>query len=132
MTGLFLRNRERLVAALAATTWAAPALAIAQGTVGRPTGVPDLFRDFPSAIRNGFNIVIILGGILFVILLLIGGVQYLASAGNEDSTKKARQLMLDAVIGLVIVVGAWAVGTYVLQLLGLSSGGLPTQPTSIQ
>ncbi len=128
MNEWMLRNRERLIAGAAASSWMVPAAAAAQ-LVGKPEGVPQQFTNFEQTIRSAFNIIIVVAGIIFVILFLIGGVQYLTAAGNEDNTKKARQLMLDAIIGLVIVVTAWAVGTYVLQLLGISQGpGLPTRP----
>lgn len=127
-----IRNRERFATALAASSWAAPMAAFAQlrGEVTTPSGVAETgFKDFEDTIRLAFNIVITVAGVAFVVLFLLGGVQYLTAAGNEDSTKKARQLMLDAAIGLVIVVTAWAVGTYVLRLLGVSERGeLDTLP----
>ncbi|MBI2589425.1 hypothetical protein HYW32_00100 [Candidatus Berkelbacteria bacterium] len=46
-------------------------------------------------------------------------VMYLTNAGNDEQTKKAKQLLIDAVIGMVIIVIAWAVGNYVLGLLGI-------------
>ncbi|MBI2589420.1 hypothetical protein HYW32_00075 [Candidatus Berkelbacteria bacterium] len=46
---------------------------------------------------------------------------YLTNAGNDEQTKKAKQLLIDAVIGMVIIVIAWAVGNYVLGLLGIGS-----------
>lgn len=91
-----------------------------------PKSVGDKFDSLDHAIANGFQIVITVAGVLFMVLFLLGGMQYLAGAGNEETTKKARQLMLDSVIGLGIVVTAWAAGTYVLQLLGLGAGGLRT------
>ena len=102
-----------------------PALAAAQTPISIPPPSSisgSKFSTVPDIIRNGFNIVITIAGVVFVVLMLIGGIMYLASAGNDESTKKARQLLLDSVIGLVIVVTAWAVGLYVLQVLGLSDG----------
>ncbi len=110
-----------LSAALALTPTSNPKL-----NLTAPTTVGKGFDTIDHVIVSGFNIVLTVAGVLFVLLFLLGGVQYLASAGNEEGTKKARQLLLDAVIGIGIVVTAWAVGTYVLQLLGLSSGGLRT------
>ncbi len=82
---------------------------------------PDVkFTSFGQVFTSGFNIVIMVSGIIFVLMLLFGGVLYLLAAGNEDNSKKARQLMLDAVIGLVIVATAWAIGSYILQLLGIT------------
>lgn len=119
--GKWLMAKEKLAAIVAGTTWAVPLAALAQ--VSAPRGVPARFSDFDNTIRNAFNIIIVIAGIIFVILFLIGGIQYLTAAGNEDNTKKARQLILDAIIGLVIVVAAWAVGTYVLSLLGIGTSG---------
>lgn len=105
-------------------TWILPFLplvASAKLNVGSNYDGPvgDNFATVDKLITSGFNIVIVVAGVAFVVLLLIGGVMYLASAGNEDGTKKAKALLVDAVIGLVIVVVAWAVGNYVLDLLGI-------------
>lgn len=78
------------------------------------------FKTVNSAVGWMFKTAISLGSIAFVILFLVAGVQYLAGAGSEDNTKKAGKLMLNAVIGLFLILTSWAVGTYVLGLLGLS------------
>lgn len=109
---------------------AAPGVALAQLQASKPSLVPQRFDDFQSVVLNAFNIVIIVSAIGFVVLLLYGGVRYLTSLGNEDATKNARQIMLDAAIGLAIVAVAWAVGNYVLSLLGITTnltGSVPTQ-----
>ena len=82
-----------------------------------PTGVPNQFRDLNQTISTIFNVVILVSSIVFVVLLLIGGIQYLTSAGNEESAGKARKLMLNAVIGLVIVLAAWGIGGWIIKAL---------------
>ena len=57
-------------------------------------------------------------GAIFVILFLVGGVQYLTSAGNEEASTKAKKLLTDAMIGLVIVLASWAVANWILNGLG--------------
>lgn len=94
---------------------------VAAQVVGIQT--PDSVRNVSSLaelIPRLFNIAVGVAGILFVVLLLLGGVQYLVSLGDEDAVTKARKLMLNAGIGLVIVLSSWAVGNYVLRLLGIS------------
>lgn len=81
------------------------------------------FSNISDAIGSIFNIAITVAGVVFVLLFLIGGIQYLAAAGNEENTNKAKRLLIDAVVGLVIVVISWAVGTYVLSLLGIGTPG---------
>lgn len=130
----FIKVRERYVVGSVMLGLLAPMSAFAQdSTVSRPSGIPAMFKDFATTFKSIFNVVIIVAGIAFVGLFLVGGIMYLTAAGNEDNTKKARQLMLDAVIGLVIVLTSWSIGTYVLQLLGVQGAGngqIPITPIS--
>lgn len=89
-------------------------------------GVPEMFRSASTALPRLWDIAIVVAAVVFLILLLVGGLQYLTSAGNEDQSKKAKTLLLDAVIGLVIVVVAWPVGKWTLSQLG--QGGLFANP----
>lgn len=81
------------------------------------------FGTIAEAIGKLFNIAITVAGVIFVLLFLLGGIQYLAAAGNEDNTNKAKKLLVDAVVGLLIILASWAVGTYILSLLGISKPG---------
>jgi predicted small integral membrane protein len=82
-----------------------------------PTGwnIPDNVCDWVTRI---FQLVITVGVIIAVILFLIGGIQYLTAAGNEEATGKAKRLILDAVIGLILVLAAWAFATFLVNYLG--------------
>lgn len=95
-----------------------------------------------KAINTIYDAIITVSGIAFIILFLISGVMYLTAAGNEETAGKARKMMIDAVIGLVIVLAAWAIGTWIIdRLKGTNSSsttgststasGLPT-PSSIK
>lgn len=83
----------------------------------QPTGT---FKNVDQIVSIIFNLVIYGSGIAFLILFLIGGLQYLTSTGNEDQAGKAKKLLLDAVIGLIIVLSAWAAGTFILGRFGIS------------
>lgn len=76
--------------------------------------LPGPFQNFGTAIARIYDIIIVVAGVAFVILLLVGGIMYMTAAGDAEGTKKARGLMLDAVIGLVIVVMAWTVSRWVI------------------
>ncbi|MFA5300988.1 MAG: pilin [Lutibacter sp.] len=80
-------------------------------------------QDIPAVISLLFNIIISASGAIFIILFLIGGIQYLFASGNEEGTGKAKKLLLDAVIGLIIVLSSWAIGTWVIKSLGGSGNG---------
>jgi len=98
-------------------------------TPRQPQGVPS---DLWGIIRNLFNFAINVSGVIFTVLLLIGGLMYLGSAGDEGAVTKAKNLMLAAIIGLVIVLSAWTVSNFVLTKLqapaSLSSTHQLSQP----
>jgi phosphatidylglycerophosphatase A len=101
-----------------------------------PNFVPTKFSSIQVAIGTIFNFVIIVAGVIFIILILVGGIQYLTAAGNEEGTTKAKKLIVDGIVGLVITLAAWAIGTFILQFLGFQgvpgggAGGIvpPTTP----
>ncbi len=64
-----------------------------------------------------FNEVLGIAGLIFLLLLLFGGFSYLLGAGNEEKTSKAKKLMVDAVIGLLITAGAYGIGTMIINFL---------------
>lgn len=51
-------------------------------------------------------------GVLFLILMIYAGITWMTSAGNQDKVKQARDLMLNAIIGLVIVLSAYAIVSF--------------------
>lgn len=108
-----------------------PAVAAAQFKISTPSSVTN-FQSLAVIIPRFFNIAIGVSGVLFVGLLLLGGVQYLVSLGEEGAVTKARKLMLNAGIGLVIVITSWALGNYVLQLLGITVNLTAGTPSGAQ
>lgn len=82
------------------------------------------WNNIQDAIATIFQVAVLAAGAIFVVLFLVGGIQYLTSAGNEEATGKAKKLLVDAIIGLVIVLVAWAAGTWILNALGFQGGQL--------
>lgn len=95
-------------------------------TIPTPTEIGNLptgFRSVSQIVAEIFRIVIAISGAIFLVLLLVGGVQYLTGAGNEETTGKAKRLMIDAVVGLILVLAAYSIGTFILRRVGFT--GLP-------
>lgn len=63
-------------------------------------------------------------GIIFVVLMIFSGYQWMTAGGNEDAIKKARSRIINAIIGLAIVVFAYAVTAFVFN--NLPTGGNST------
>ncbi|NCO44106.1 hypothetical protein GW889_01095 [Candidatus Berkelbacteria bacterium] len=50
-------------------------------------------------------------------MFLFGGVSYMTAGGNDESVGKARKMMLNAAIGLLIVLASYGVGTWIINTL---------------
>lgn len=59
-------------------------------------------------------------GIVFLILIIISGYQWMTAGGNEDSVTKAKKRMTNAIIGLAIVLSAYAITWFIFDFLPFS------------
>lgn len=60
-------------------------------------------------------------GVLFISLIIYGGFNYMFSAGEPDKAKNARKIIQYAIIGLIIVIFAYLIWSFVASSLGLGS-----------
>jgi len=84
------------------------------GSLG--TGVDGIFLQV-------INIVTILIGGLAVLYLLFYGYKYISSGGNPDKTKEARGGLINAVIGIIVVVAAYSIIRFSARI-GASAGNI--------
>ncbi len=68
---------------------------------------------------KAFSAALPIVGMLFVGLLIYGGIQYIVSAGNSQKIKAAEGIMTSAVIGLVIVLAAFAIKALIAKILNV-------------
>lgn len=65
-------------------------------------------------IRTIINVLSIIIGAVAVIMIIIGGFRYITSGGSAEGTKAARQTIVYAIVGLVIVALAQIIVHFVL------------------
>lgn len=56
-------------------------------------------------------------GIIFLVLIIYGGFLWMTSAGNETKVLKAKDTLTRAVIGLIIIMSAYAITYFVFNAL---------------
>lgn len=56
-------------------------------------------------------------GVIFLILMIAGGLMWMTAAGNDERVNKAKSLITNAVIGMVIVFSAYAITYFVTNTL---------------
>ena len=98
-----------------------PLTALAQGGDGfgiveAPTGTAsgDLLPTLTSLINIGLALV----GIIAAVFLIIGGVRYITSQGDEGQAETAKKTILYAIIGLLVIGLAAAIVNFVIGAIG--------------
>lgn len=70
--------------------------------------------DLVTSIANIIRLAIGFLGIVAVIIILLGGFKWMTSGGNEEKVKKAKALIIQGIVGLVIVLSSYAIANFVL------------------
>jgi hypothetical protein len=79
-----------------------------QGTLGGSN------QDLRTVIARVINFALGFLGIIAVVIILFGGFKWMTAAGNEDKVAEARKLLVAGIIGLVIILAAWALSTFLI------------------
>lgn len=110
------------------TSMVLPTLASADviGTVTFPSNLTAV--NGGSLLNNLTGLLIALAGILFFFLLLWGGIRYMLAGGDPKNTEAARKILTSALIGLLIVVGAYFITLLLGKILGYQNILNPTIP----
>ena len=74
--------------------------------------------DLIATVKNILNAVYFWIGILAVVFIIIGGVNYTISQGDPGKVAKAKSTIMYAVIGLIVSLLAFAITEFVLNALG--------------
>ena len=78
-----------------------------------PTAEDDDVRDMAVTI---IKYLITFLGIIAVVIILYGGFVWMTAAGNDDRVTKAKSIIVAGIIGLVIVIAAFAIVTFVINM----------------
>ena len=88
------------------------------GTGGIALGNEDLIVTATRII----NVALGLLGIVAVVIILIGGFKWMTAGGNDEGVTEARKLIFSGIIGIAIILSAWAIARFVLVQLGEATG----------
>ncbi len=93
-------------------------------TVGSTAGYSTV--DIYSIIGSIINVFLSLLGIIFLILTIYAGAIWMTAGGDGKKVEKAKQILINATVGLVITLSAYGIASYVINLLtgGATSGGV--------
>lgn len=64
---------------------------------------------------RGVRVILSLLAIIFLALTLVSGFKWMTAAGNKETVEKAQSVIKNAVIGLVIVLAAYAITYFIFR-----------------
>jgi len=64
------------------------------------------------------NVVLGVGIAVTIIFLILGGIQYITAKGDQKAAGAARDALTNAVIGFIVVIGAFTIRTILLNVIG--------------
>ncbi len=71
-----------------------------------------------SSIDSGIGFIISVGlsfiGVIFMVLLVYGGILWMTSTGNDQQIEKAKNIIIQSIIGLAIVLLAYVITFFVI------------------
>ena len=67
------------------------------------------------------SIILSVLGIIFLAFTIYGGIVWMTAAGNEEKVSKAKELIIESIIGVIIVIAAYAISYFVLSATTTSS-----------
>jgi hypothetical protein len=91
-------------------------------------GTIDINVDVTAIVANLIRVAYFLAALFFLIQLFIGGISWINAGGDSKALDAARQRITNAIIGLVIVVAAFAISVIVTSALNIN---IFTAPVSI-
>jgi len=73
--------------------------------------------DMIGIIFRAIQYILAFLGVVAVVIILYAGFMWMTAAGNDEKVGKAKKTLISGVIGLVIVLLAYAIATFVIERL---------------
>lgn len=73
------------------------------------------------------NILLFIIGAVSVVMIVIGGIRYVVSGGDQGAITSAKNTILYAIIGIVVTIGAYAIVNFVGTQFGSDGKTTPTR-----
>ena len=106
--GLFLLILPSLVSAQTAQEIAGGGLDAAAGAATLQGG------DLPTTIGKAVGVLLSVLGIVFLVIVIYGGVTWMTAGGEEAKVTKGRKMLIEGAVGLVICLSAYSLSLYVV------------------
>ena len=76
------------------------------------------FNDLADVFGFLVNVVLGVGIAITIVFLILGGIQYITAKGDQKAAGAAREALTNAVIGFIVVIGAFTIRTILVNVVG--------------
>jgi hypothetical protein len=83
--------------------------------------------NLEEKIISYISIILSFIGLIFLVLIIIAGVKWMTSGGNDNVVNKAKATLKSSIIGLLIVLGAWVISNGIIQIIVNGNGASPAE-----
>ena len=90
-------------------------LGLSNGNVGSATGLGT--QDVRQTIGKIINVALSLLGVIVLVIIIYGGFLWMTAGGNDEKVGEAKKWIFGGIIGLVIILSAYAIATFVISNL---------------
>lgn len=97
----------------------------------RAEGMPAELIGDGGVINQFTNIVLYIVGFISVVMLIWGGIRYIISGGDSKKITDAKNTILYAILGLIIVFFAYAIVNFVLNAISAQTTPESAEQTSL-
>ncbi len=70
-----------------------------------------------TLVANLINVILGLSGLVLVCFLVYAGILYMQGGSDEKKVQQAKALILNSIIGIVLIISAYAISTFVIEAL---------------
>lgn len=77
--------------------------------------------DPTEIIGKAINVLLGILGIIFLIIVVYGGIAWTTAAGNPEDVKKARNMIIEGAIGMAVTLAAYSIAYYVVKAIATAA-----------
>lgn len=88
-------------------------------------------QDIRMVIANLIRVFLGFIGLIFLIMIIFAGFRWMTASGNQDQVTKARETLTRGIIGLLVIVAAYSIATFVTKVALETTSGQQSQEINV-
>ena len=81
-------------------------------------------RTLPQLILAIIRLMLMIAGMIAVVFVIVGGYMYVTSAGNSEQAEKGKNTLVNAIIGIIVIVLSYVIINVIVNFVSSGAGFL--------